>query len=99
MPVEVTDIAFFYSEEGVSLFKTRGNQKFSLDYTLDELEKMLDPAQFFRANRQFIVDIASVQQIHPYFNNKLKLTLKPVPDDEVLVSRERASDFKRWMGK
>lgn len=99
VPVEVTDIAFFYSEEGVSLFKTRGNQKFSLDYTLDELEKMLDPAQFFRANRQFIVDIASVQQIHPYFNNKLKLTLKPVPDDEVLVSRERASDFKRWMGK
>ncbi len=99
VPVEVTDIAFFYSEEGISLFKTRGNQKFSLDYTLDELEKMLDPVHFFRANRQYIVDIASVQQIHPYFNNKLKLTLKPAPDDEVLVSRERASDFKRWMGK
>lgn len=99
MPVEVTDIAYFYSEEGISLFRTRTNQKFSVDYTLDELEAMLDPLQFFRANRQFIVDINCVQQIHPYFNNKLKLTLKPAPEEEVLVSRERATEFKKWMGK
>jgi len=99
VPVDVSDIAYFYSEEGVSLFRTRSNQKFPVDYTLDELEAMLDPSHFFRANRQFIVDISSVQQIHPYFNNKLKLTLKPAPDDEVLVSRERATEFKKWMGK
>ncbi|MGA0558605.1 LytR/AlgR family response regulator transcription factor [Larkinella sp. VNQ87] len=99
MPVEVADIAYFYSEEGVSLFRTRSNQKFSVDYTLDELEAMLDPVHFFRANRQFIVDINSVQQIHPYFNNKLKLSLKPAPEEEVLVSRERATEFKKWMGK
>jgi DNA-binding LytR/AlgR family response regulator len=99
VPVEVSEIAYFYSEDGVSLFRTRTNQMFPVDYTLDELEAMLDPAQFFRANRQFIVDINSVQQIHPYFNNKLKLTLKPSPADEVLVSRERATDFKKWMGK
>ncbi len=99
VPIEVNDIAYFHSEDGVSLFRTRTNQKFSVDYTLDELEAMLDPSQFFRANRQFIVDISSVQQIHPYFNNKLKLTLKPTADDEVLVSRERATDFKKWMGK
>lgn len=99
VPVEVTDIAYFYSEDGISLFRTRANQKFSVDYTLDELESMLDPTQFFRANRQFIVDINAIQQIHPYFNNKLKLSLKPNPDDEVLVSRERATDFKKWMGK
>ncbi|MBO0936244.1 response regulator transcription factor [Fibrella sp. HMF5335] len=99
VPVEVADVAYFYSEDGVSLFRTNNNQKFSLDYTLDELEAMLDPTQFFRANRQFIIDINSVQQIHPYFNNKLKLTIKPAPTDEVIVSRERATDFKKWMGK
>lgn len=99
VPIEVGDIAYFYSEDGVSLFRTTTNQMFPVDYTLDELEAMLDPVQFFRANRQFIVDINSVQQIHPYFNNKLKLTLKPNPADEVLVSRERATDFKKWMGK
>ncbi|UFH53486.1 LytTR family DNA-binding domain-containing protein [Spirosoma sp. KNUC1025] len=99
MPVEVSDIAYFFSEEGVSLFRTKTNQKFSIDYTLDELESMLDPSQFFRANRQFIVDITAVQQIHPHFNNKLKLTLKPASEHEILVSRERATDFKKWMGK
>ena len=99
VPVDVSDIAYFYSEDGVSLFRTRSNQKYPVDYTLDELEAMLDPVQFFRANRQFIIDINSVQQIHPYFNNKLKLALKPTPDDDVLVSRERATDFKKWMGK
>jgi DNA-binding LytR/AlgR family response regulator len=99
VPIDVSEIAYFYSEEGVTLFKTYAAQKYSLDYTLDELDAMLDPAHFFRANRQFIVHIGTVQQIHPYFNNKLKLTLKPLPDDEVLVSREKATDFKRWMGK
>ncbi len=99
VPVEVSDIAYFNSEAGVSLFRTRTNQKFTLDYTLDELEAMLDPTHFFRANRQYIVHIGTVQQIHPYFNNKLKLTLKPATDDEVLVSRERATEFKKWMGK
>jgi len=99
MPIAVSDIDYFFSKEGASLFRTKTNQKFSINYTLDELEAMLDPAQFFRATRQFIIDINSVTQIHPYFNNKLKLTLKPVTDDEVLVSRERASDFKKWMGK
>ena len=99
VPVEVSEISYFNSEAGVSLFRTRTNQKFTLDYTLDELEEMLDPAQFFRANRQYIVSVGSVQQIHPYFNNKLKLTLKPTTEDEVLVSRERATDFKKWMGK
>lgn len=99
VPVEVSDIAFFYSEEGTSLFKSRNNQKYSVDYTLDELEKMLDPERFFRANRQFIISIQCVQQINPYFNNKIKLTLTPAPDSEVIISREKATDFKKWLGK
>lgn len=99
IPIEVSDIAFFYTEEGISFFRTTTNQKYAVDYTLDELEKMLDPAHFFRANRQFITHIQSVQQIHPYFNNKLKLILKPVTEEEVVISREKATDFKKWMGK
>lgn len=99
VPIETTDIAYFQSEEGITLLRTAAGQKFSLDYTLDELEAMLDPAYFFRANRQFMINIDSVQQIHPYFNSKLKLTLKPTPAEEVLVSRERSADFKKWMGK
>ncbi|WP_353719432.1 LytTR family DNA-binding domain-containing protein [Dyadobacter sp. 676] len=99
VPVEVGDIAYFYSEEGTSLFKTKNNQKFPVDYTLDELEKMLDPNSFFRANRQFIISVHCVQQINPYFNNKIKLTLTPMPESEVIISREKAMDFKKWLGK
>ncbi|MEZ0612030.1 LytR/AlgR family response regulator transcription factor [Fibrella sp. WM1] len=99
IPIDVNEIAYFHSEERVTLFRTAKGQKFSVDYTLDELETMLDPAQFFRASRQFIVHVKSVQQIHPYFNNKLKLILNPVTHEDVLVSRERATDFKKWMGR
>lgn len=99
MPIEVGEIAYFYSEEGVTLFRTAANQKYSLDYALDELEQLLDPKQFFRANRQYLVSVSAVSQIHAYFNNKLKLTLKPATNEEVLISRERATDFKKWMGK
>ncbi|GAB3709358.1 LytTR family DNA-binding domain-containing protein [Spirosoma flavus] len=99
LPVEVSEIAYFHSEERVTLFRTFKGQKFSLDYTMDQVMEMLDPNLFFRASRQFIVNIQSVQQIHPYFNNKLKLTLNPLPSEDVLVSRERATDFKNWMGK
>jgi two-component system, LytTR family, response regulator LytT len=99
IPVEVTDIAYFYSEEGISLFRTVKGHKYSIDYTLDDLETMVDPSQFFRANRQYIIHISSVQKIHQYFNYKLKLTLQPAANGEVLVSRERAGDFKKWMGK
>ncbi|WP_342087428.1 LytR/AlgR family response regulator transcription factor [Dyadobacter sp. OTU695] len=99
VPVEVTDIAYFYSEEGTSLFKSKNNQKYPIDYTLDELEKMLDPDCFFRANRQFIISVHCVQQINPYFNNKIKLALTPAPESEVIISREKAMDFKKWLGK
>jgi len=99
LPISVTNIAYFYSEDGVTFFRTSANQKFTIDYALDELDNMLDPKLFTRANRKFIVHIDAVQQIHAYFNNKLKVILKPAIEEEVLISREKASEFKRWMGK
>ncbi|WP_080057935.1 LytR/AlgR family response regulator transcription factor [Spirosoma aerolatum] len=99
LPVDVSEIAYFHSEERVTLFRTCKGQKFSLDYPLDELEILLDPAQFFRISRQFIVSVNAVQQIHPHANHKLKLILDPAPAEDVLVSRERTAAFKTWMGK
>ncbi|MVM33849.1 response regulator [Spirosoma sp. HMF4905] len=99
LPIDVADIAYFHYEDRVTLLRTLSGQKYSLDYKLEELEDMLDPSLFFRVNRQFLISVHSVQQIHSYFHHKLKLVLKPVPTDEVLVSRERATDFRKWMGK
>jgi two-component system, LytTR family, response regulator LytT len=97
--VEVGDIAYFYSDGRLNFFKTRDNKKFVVDYTMDELEDMLDPETFFRISRSFYVSIDAIEKIEDYFGNRLILTLKPVVDKEALVSREKVSDFKKWMGK
>lgn len=70
-----------------------------IDYTIDEIEKMVDPEQFFRISRAFLISIKSVDQIHDYFGNRLKLNLRPSIDKEALVSREKVTEFKNWMGK
>lgn len=97
--VEVTDIAYFYSDGRLNFFKTLDNKKYVVDYTMDELEEMLDPDRYFRISRSFYVSIASIDQIHDYFGNRLLLNLKPAVDKESIVSREKVADFKKWMGK
>lgn len=97
--VEVDAIAYFYSDDRLSFFKTADNKKYVIDYTIDEIEDMLDPQQFFRINRAFLVSVKSIDQIQDYFGNRLKLTLRPSIDKEALVSREKVTEFKTWMGK
>jgi two-component system, LytTR family, response regulator LytT len=97
--VDVEEIAYFYSDGRLNFFKTLDNKKFVVDYTMDELEDMLDPNKYFRISRSFYVSIASIDQIHDYFGNRLLLHLKPAVDKESIVSREKVTDFKKWMGK
>ena len=99
LSVETSDIAFFYTDERYSFFLTYAGQKFLVDYTLDELAEALDPARFFRINRGMLVTHQAVDQMQPYFGNRLSLTFRPAFDKEALVSREKVSDFKNWMGK
>ena len=95
--VSTGDIAYCVSEEGMCWVVTRGKNRYPLDFSLDEMEKLLDPDIFFRINRQFLINSDSIGKIHTYFNNRLKLQLQPVPDADVIVSRERVNDFKRWL--
>lgn len=97
--VDVEEIAYFYSDGRLNFFKTADNKKYVVDYTMDELEDMLDPDKFFRISRSFYVSIEAIDKIDDYFGNRLILQLKPVVDKEALVSREKVSDFKKWMGK
>lgn len=97
--VDVTDIAYFYSDGRLNFFKTNDNKKYVVDYTMDELEDMLDPDKFFRTSRSFYVSVNCIDQIHDYFGNRLLLQISPAVDKEVLVSREKVMDFKKWMGK
>ncbi|GAB2831940.1 LytR/AlgR family response regulator transcription factor [Ferruginibacter profundus] len=97
--VEIDEIAYFYSDGRLNFFKTQDNKKFVVDYTMDELEDMLEPEKYFRISRSFYVSVNSIDKIDDYFGNRLILQLKPAVDKEALVSREKVTDFKKWMGK
>jgi len=97
--VEVDEVAYFFSDGRLNFFKTYDNRKFVVDYTMDELEEMLDPDKWFRISRSCFVAENSVEQIHDYFGNRLMLYLKPPTDKEALVSREKVTEFKKWLGK
>lgn len=95
--IATDDIAYFYSSDKVVYLQTFQHQKYIIDFSLESLSKSLNPNQFFQLNRQFISNIQSIQHIHTYFNGKLKLDLNPPISEEVIVSREKAAEFKLWL--
>jgi len=97
--IEIGEIAYFFSDGRLNFFKTTDNRKFVVDYTMDELEEMIDPKLFFRISRAFYLSVGCIEKIDEYFGNRLILTLRPAVDKEALVSREKVADFKKWMGK
>ena len=96
----VSEIAFLYTENRITYAQLcNESQSVVLPQTLEELEQQLDPKQFFRANRQYIIHIDSIQHIFNHFNGKLKVELKRFPTTEILISREKASVFKQWLDR
>jgi two-component system response regulator LytT len=96
-PVDVSDIRFFMLRNGAIWIYTVGLQPLIIEFSLDQLEKLVSPMDFFRINRQYLVSVASIGEIHSFFNSRLLLKLKPNSPEEVIVSRERVSDFKKWI--
>ena len=92
------DIAYFRSSGGLTQAHTSTGKKFFIEHTLEELENLLDPRAFFRISRGLFIRLNSIQKIHPHLNGRLKLELTPASPEEVFVSRERAGDFKIWLG-
>jgi len=93
-----SDIAFFRSTEGLTQAYTFSGKKHFVDHTLEELERLLDPHDFFRISRGLTLRLNAIQKIHPHLNGRLKLDLLPAAPEDVFVSRERASEFKAWLG-
>ncbi|MBQ0740397.1 LytTR family transcriptional regulator, partial [Aquimarina celericrescens] len=72
-------------------------KKYPIEYSIDQLEDILNPIHFFRINRKFMVSVKAVIEIHSYFNSRLLLKLNPQNEDQIIVSRERTSNFKKWL--
>lgn len=99
LPVSTKDIAYFY-RENLNYLITFSGDKYILDFTtLDEVEELLDPKVFYRANRQSIIHIDSIQSVMPRENQKLVITLKAPLKMELDMSREKAPGFKKWFDR
>lgn len=99
VPVEVAEIAYFFTRDRLTFVRTWDGRDLIIDYTLDELADKLNPKDFFRANRQFILHNKAIGRVHLHFNGRLKLDLRPVADEEVFISRDRAGEFRNWLGE
>ena len=97
--VEVSDIQYFFSLEKTTFAKAGDGRKHILDFTLEQLEDLLDPGQFFRINRKYIISTAAIQDMVSYTNSRLKLVLKGSDDSDIIVSRERVQEFKDWLDR
>ncbi|SDC18992.1 LytR/AlgR family response regulator transcription factor [Niabella drilacis] len=97
--IETTDIAYFYVDRRATFLKTFENKKFIVDYTLEEIGAMLDPASFFRINRAWLVAAGAVREMEPFPGSRLSLQLMPAFNKDLLVSREKVKAFKRWIGQ
>lgn len=96
-PVPVGEIAFFYSEHEIVWLHKSSGEKYALEYTLDALETLLDPAVFYRANRQFIIRFEAIREFEPYFNRKLAVKIQPAPPEPLIISKAKAGEFMRWL--
>ncbi len=97
--IPVEEIAYIMSESKLNFLVNRSGRKYIVDYTLDQLERLLDHQNFQRVNRNFIISCQSVVRAEPYFNYRMLLQLEPQPVKDVVVSRTYLREFKHWMGQ
>lgn len=95
--IMVEDILAFYSFEKTTYLYTSKQRNYIIDYSLEELESMLDDTRFFKINRKYIVSIEACAQIIAWSNSRLKIDIKGIDDHKIVVARERVREFKAWL--
>ncbi len=97
--IDTTHIKYFYSLEKATFLFDDSGKSYDINYSLDQVETQLDPKQFFRISRKYIVNIEAIQDIHTYSNSRLKLIIKDSSEEDIMVSRRKINDFKTWLEK
>ena len=96
--VPAEEIMVFYSQKA-SFILTADKHTYCIDYTLDQLEPMLDPETYFRINRKYIVSISACTNILAWSNSRLRLKIEGTDDPDIIVARERVQEFKNWLDR
>jgi DNA-binding LytR/AlgR family response regulator len=97
--IKTEDIIHYVFEEGLVLLLNKAGRRYPVEFSLEQLESILDPAEFARINRKVIIHIDAIEKVNTYFNGRLKITSPHLEDDNRIVSRERVNDFKKWFGR
>jgi DNA-binding LytR/AlgR family response regulator len=98
--VMTDEVRYFFIVERSTFMNTSSGKIFDVDYSLDQLQKMLDPEKFYRINRNFIINITAITDIITWSTNRLKVKLTGGDENfEMIVSRDKVSDFKRWLDR
>ena len=99
--VTVGDVDYFMADGKYLVLFTRDGQNYILDQTISGIETKLNPAQFFKINRKFIISYNSIKEMVKYSNSRIKIVLTPVPPAgiETIVSSERIQEFKQWLNQ
>jgi len=95
--VDVSEAAYFYTENKITFLVDREGKRYPLDYSLEKLEEIVDPRHFFRVNRQMIIGLDAIVEMFAYSKSRVKVVLDPLTDTEVIVSTERSPHFKKWL--
>jgi two-component system response regulator LytT len=97
IPVKTADIVFIHSAGGNVKVYTKNKQSFLINEVLDDLEPQLDPYQFFRANRQYLVNRDAVVMAEHFFNRRLVLKLNVETPEQIIISKMKAPELMAWM--
>jgi len=95
--IHIQEVECFYSENKSTYIHTIENRNYLLDNSLENWQEQLNPEQFFRVNRTFIIHINAIKDIVTYSNSRLKLILYSYNEQDIIVSRERVKEFKNWI--
>jgi DNA-binding LytR/AlgR family response regulator len=96
--IDIEEVVYFYTEDKATFMCTKDARRFVVDFNLDTLDSILDPKIFFRINRQYIISIHSIAEMFAYSKSRVLIKLNPAAKHETIVSTERSSDFKLWLG-
>ena len=97
--IAVDDIQYFFSRDKATYCTTSDGKNYLLDFPLDQLESKIDPTSFFRINRKYLISLPPVKDMISYTNSRLKIVLAHTDDNDIIVSRERVQDFKKWLDR
>ena len=95
--VDIKEVAYFYSEDKITYVIHVNGKRYALDFSMDKIEGMVSPNSFFRVNRQFIINLTAIDEMHAHSKSRVKIILRPPSKQECVVSAEKSADFKKWL--